>query len=145
MERPTAAPFHWPYLDHPNLAKVEAENRECRVQAIRQQAASEARQAAERKRIAAIGFHADDWEGPTKWGQPEYVDRDECPKCGVRHDVGCEHLTKSNIRRQEAIRARLLKLNRQADLYVRNLTDVCREREQLLGEQIRLMKQGRAA
>lgn len=51
----------------------------------------------------------------------------------------------ANIRRQESIRARLKKLNQQAEQYTRNLTDINREREQLLDEQIRLMKRECAA
>lgn len=74
-----------------------------------------------------------------------YPTRDEAQGWMRRAISDAQETVAANIRRQEAIRARLLKLNRQADLYVRNLTDVCREREQLLGEQIRLMKQGRAA
>lgn len=51
----------------------------------------------------------------------------------------------ANIRRQEAIRAELKRLNRQAEQFARNLTDINRQREELLNEQIRLMKRERAA
>lgn len=74
-----------------------------------------------------------------------YPTRDEAQGWMRRAISDAQETVASNIRRQEAIRARLSKLNRQADLYARNLADVNREREQLLGEQIRLMKQGRAA
>lgn len=51
----------------------------------------------------------------------------------------------ANIRRQEAIRAELKRLNRQAEQYARNLTDINRQRDELMAEQIRLMKRERAA
>lgn len=51
----------------------------------------------------------------------------------------------ANIRRQEAIRSELKKLNRQAEQYARNLTDINRQRDELMAEQIRLMKRERAA
>jgi len=51
----------------------------------------------------------------------------------------------ANVRRQEAIRSELKKLNRQADQFARNLQDINRQREELMAEQLRLMKREIAA
>lgn len=51
----------------------------------------------------------------------------------------------ASIRRQEAIRSRLKALNRQADQFARNLSDINRERDALMAEQVRLMRRELAA
>jgi len=86
----TPAPAHFPYA-HRSIAQVDAD----RAQILRLQMAQEALNLSERKRIAAEGYHAQEWEPFPNWGRPERVDRDECPKCGVRGDIGCKHVRRA--------------------------------------------------
>lgn len=75
----------------------------------------------------------------------DYPTREEAQGWGQRAIDDANAKVFANIRRQEAIRSELKKLNRQAEQYARNLTDINRQREELLNEQIRLMKRERAA
>lgn len=75
----------------------------------------------------------------------EYVTREEAQGWMKRAVDDANAKVVANIRRQEAIQSRLKKLNQQAEAFTRNLTDINREREALLDEQIRLMKRERAA
>jgi len=93
-DRPSAAPAHFPYL-HRTIAQVDLADRLHRSAVLRWEAENEARQVAERKRLATEGYHAQEWEPFPNWGRPERVDRDECHKCGVRGDVGCKHVRKA--------------------------------------------------
>lgn len=75
----------------------------------------------------------------------DYVTREEAQGWMQRAIDEANAKVVANIRRQEAIRSELKRLNRQAEQYARNLTDINRQREELLNEQIRLMKRERAA
>lgn len=86
----TAAPAQFPYA-HRTIAQVDAD----RIARMRAELAEEAAQVSERKRLANEGYHAVEWEPYPAWGRPVRVDRDECPKCGVRGDVGCRHVRRA--------------------------------------------------
>lgn len=75
----------------------------------------------------------------------DYVTREEAQGWMQRAVDEANAKVVANIRRQEAIRSELKRLNRQAEQYARNLTDINRQRDELMAEQIRLMKRERAA
>lgn len=75
----------------------------------------------------------------------DYVTREEAQGWMQRAIDEANAKVVANIRRQEAIRSELKRLNRQAEQYARNLTDINRQRDELMAEQIRLMKRERAA
>lgn len=70
----------------------------------------------------------------------DYVTRDEAQGWMHRAVADAQAKAASAIRKQEDIRGRLKKLNRQAETYAANLADINRQRDELLNEQIRLMK-----
>lgn len=74
-----------------------------------------------------------------------YPTRDEAQGWMRRAVAEAQEKASAAIRKQEDIRGRLKKLNRQAETYAANLADINRQREELLNEQIRLMKRELAA
>lgn len=69
-----------------------------------------------------------------------YPTRDEAQGWMRRAVAEAQEKASAAIRKQENIRGRLKKLNRQAETYAANLADINRQRDELLNEQIRLMK-----
>lgn len=79
MDRPTAATGAFPYF-HRTLAQVRHDE----VEAVRRDVHWDAVSAAFNRRAPVD-------DGPMPTWRPVVVDRDPCPRCGVRGDFGCSH------------------------------------------------------
>lgn len=75
-------------FNHRTLAQVDAD----RIEGLRLSAAQEAQAQSLRKDQAEKGQIIAPPEPMPRWGSPDWVSRDPCPKCGVRADIGCKHV-----------------------------------------------------